>query len=55
NDLKLCQGRFGLDSRKNFNTKKVVKHWNRMPGEVVESPSLKIFKRHVVEVLRDMV
>jgi len=36
-------------------TKRIIKHWKRLPGEVVESPSLEVFKRCEEVVLRDMV
>jgi len=50
NGHKLKHRKFQMNMRKNF-TLRVTEYWNRLPREVVESPSLEIFKTHLDMVL----
>ena len=51
NGHKLKHRKFQLNPRENFFTLRVTEPWHRLPGEVVESPSLEIFKTRLDKVL----
>lgn len=54
NSLKLHQGNFQLEVRKNFVMEDVFRYRNGLPREVVESPSLEELYKCVDVVLRNM-
>jgi len=46
---------FRLDKRKMFFTKRVVRHWNRLPREAVDAHSLEVFKARLHVPLSNLV
>ncbi|KFW71033.1 hypothetical protein AS28_02313, partial [Pygoscelis adeliae] len=55
NGFKLKEGRFRLDIRTKLFTVRAVRHWNRLPREVVDAPSLEEFKARLDEALSNLV
>ena len=55
NGFKLKVGRFRLDTMKKSFTGRVVRHWNRLPSDVVEVPSLETFKARLDRALGNLI
>ncbi|KFP14342.1 hypothetical protein Z169_07305, partial [Egretta garzetta] len=55
NSFKLKEGRFRLDIGEKFFILRVVRHWNRLPREVVDDPSLEAFKARLDGALSNLV
>ena len=51
NGFKQEEGRFTLDIRKKFFAVRVVRHWNRLPKDMVDALSLESFKEGLNKVL----
>jgi len=55
NGFKLKEDRFRLDIRKKFFTVRAVKHWHRLPREMVGAPSLETLKPMLDRALSTLV
>lgn len=55
NNSQLKEERFGLDVWKKFFAQEVVRHWNRLPREIVDVPSLKVFKAVLDQALSNLI
>jgi len=53
--FKLKEGRFRLDMEKKFFTVRVVRHWNGLPREAEDAPSLAVFKARLDGALSKLV
>jgi len=55
NGFKLKEDRFILNMGKKFFTVRVVRHWHRLPREVLNAPSLEVFKARLDGALSNLV
>ena len=55
NGFRQNEERFRLDIKGKFVTIRVVRHWNRLPREVVNAPPLETFKARLDWILRSLV
>ncbi|KFQ27715.1 hypothetical protein N332_13525, partial [Mesitornis unicolor] len=55
NGFKMKKGRFRLNIRKKFFTVRVVRHWDRLPREAVDAPSLEVSKARLDRALGSLV
>ena len=49
------QDTFRLDISKKFFTMRVVRHWNRLPRDVVDAPFLEAFKARLDGALSNLI
>ncbi|KFQ01725.1 hypothetical protein N329_03797, partial [Haliaeetus albicilla] len=49
------EGRSRLHIMKNFFTMRLVKHWHRLPREVVDAPSLETFRVRLDRALSNLI
>ena len=55
NDFKLKEGKIRLDVRKKFFTQRLLRHWNRLPREVIDVPSVGAFKARLDGALHSLI
>ena len=55
NSCNLKEARFRLDIRKKLFRVRAVKHWHRLPREVVDGPSLEAFQVRLDGILSNLI
>jgi len=55
NHFKLKQSRFKIEVRKKVFTQRAVRHWHRLPRDVVDAPSLEAFKTALDVILSNLI